>query len=121
MPPWVAVRLTLTPRALLRLALRGGDADAVDVAEADGGAAALQVIEAGGVDIALIEIQMQEALALIASLRGLYPELVIAVCSFRTGSVIERLALEAGADAYIRKPVRREDLTQLAAERMGEC
>ena len=105
-------------RALILLALRGPDADAVHVSEAEDGAAAMQMIESDGADIVLIVVKIQGAIALIGSLRGRYPELVIVVCSFRTGSMIERLALDAGADSYIHKPVRREDLLQLAAERM---
>ena len=101
------------------LALGSTDAPAVDVSEAEGGAAALQVIENHGADIVLIEVQIEGGLALVGSLRSRYPDLVIAVCSFRTDSVIERLAFEAGADSYIHKPVRREDLLQLAAERIG--
>jgi CheY-like chemotaxis protein len=104
-------------RQLVRLALRGTDADPVEVSEADGAAAALQALEADGADVVLLEIRMQGALALIASLRSRHPELVIAVCSFHTGSDIEQLALDAGADSYLRKPVRREDLHRLTAER----
>ena len=121
-PTRAALRVVLVDdreerRQLVRLALRGTDAYPVLVSEVGGAAAALQALETEDADVVLLEIRIEGALACIASLRSAYPELVIAVCSFHTGSAIEQLALDAGADCYLRKPVRREDLYRLTAER----
>jgi len=78
-PTRVALRVVVVDdraerRALILLALRGPDADAVHVSEAEDGAAAMQMIESDGADIVLIVVKIQGAIALIGSLRGRYPQ-----------------------------------------------
>lgn len=97
-------------RRLVRLVLGATGLDLLDVSEADSGADALRVIDAGGADVVLLEIQIQGCVDLIVCLRTLYPELVIVVCSFHAGPAIKRLALDAGADCYLGKPVQCGDL-----------
>jgi DNA-binding NarL/FixJ family response regulator len=97
-------------RRVVRLVLCASGLDLVDVVEADGGTTALHVIEADGADVVILEIQIPGSLELIRVLRERYPALVIVVCSFHTSPATKQLALQAGADSYLDKPVQREDL-----------
>jgi CheY-like chemotaxis protein len=113
--PRAALRVVLVDdreerRRLVRLVLCRSNLDLADVTEAGSGPLALQVIQADGANVVLLEIQMPGGLELIASLRSRYPELVIVVCTFQTSSVTKQLALDAGADSYLNKPVRSGDL-----------
>jgi CheY-like chemotaxis protein len=114
-PPRTALRVVLVDdreerRRLVRLVLCRSNLDLADVTEADSAPIALQVVHADGANVVLLEIQMPGGLALITSLRSRYPELVIVVCTFQTSSLTKQLALDAGADSYLNKPVRSGDL-----------
>ena len=63
-------------------------------------------------DVALVEIQMPvaEGLATIAALRDEFPDLRIIVCSFHDDSATREAARMHGADGYVTKPLRVEDL-----------
>ena len=116
-PTRTALRVVLVDdreerRRLVRLVLCRSNLDLTDVTEADSGPLALRVIHADGANVVLLEIQMPGGLALIASLRSRYPELVIVVCTFQTSSVTKQLALDAGADSYLNKPVGSDDLSR---------
>jgi CheY-like chemotaxis protein len=116
-PPRAGLRVVLVDdreerRRLVRLVLCRSNLDLADVTEADSGPIALQAVHTDGANVVLLEIQMPGGLALIASLRSRYPELVIVVCTFQTSSVTKQLALDAGADSYLNKPVRSVDLYQ---------
>jgi CheY-like chemotaxis protein len=84
--------------------------DLVDVSEADGAASTLAVVEADRTDAVVLEIRTPGALDLIASLRRRYPDLAIVVCSFHADPVTRRRALDAGADAYLVKPIGGREL-----------
>ncbi len=82
------------------------------VAETSTPSEASEAIERCQADVALIEIQMplSEGLAAVASLRADHPALLIVVCMFNRGAELQRLCLEAGADAFLPKPVSALDL-----------
>ena len=67
--------------------------------------------------VAVVEIQMpvEDGLAAIASLRGQFPVLRIAVCSFHNDPATREAALVGGADAYLSKPPTARDLRALVA------
>ena len=75
------------------------------------------LIRAEHADIALVEIQMPVAdgLAAVGALRTAFPDLRIVVCSFRFDSTTREHARVAGADGYLTKPFRVEDLLPLVA------
>jgi len=75
------------------------------------------LIRAEHADIALLEIQMPVAdgLAAVGTLRKAFPELRIVVCSFRFDSTTREQARVQGADGYLTKPFRVEDLLALLA------
>jgi CheY-like chemotaxis protein len=97
-------------RRVMRQVLLGRDLTAVT--EVDDWATALTHIEAHGTDVVVLEIQIpiETGLAAIAALRDHSPTLPIVVCSFHVDPATKQRALDAGADAYLEKPVRTEDL-----------
>jgi CheY-like chemotaxis protein len=97
-------------RRVMRQVLLGRDLTAVT--EVDDWATALAHIEAHGTDVVVLEIQIpvEAGLAAIAALRDHSPMLPIVVCSFHVDPATKQRALDAGADAYLEKPVRSEDL-----------
>lgn len=66
-------------------------------------------------DVALVEIQMPVAdgVAAVGALRQAFPALRIVVCSFRNDSTTREQARVQGADGYLTKPFRVEDLLAL--------
>ena len=78
----------------------------------DGAVAAVERLRP---DVALVEIQLPvtRGLATIAALRGCSPTLRIIVCSFHHEALTRQQAADAGADAYLVKPVSPRDLDAL--------
>jgi DNA-binding NarL/FixJ family response regulator len=66
-------------------------------------------------DVALVEIQMPVAqgLATIGTLRAQFADLQIVVCSFHRDSASSDAARRLGADGYLTKPLRVDDLLEL--------
>ena len=85
------------------------------VGVAASGAEAEAQIRAEHADVALVEIQMPVAdgLATVGALRAAFPDLRIVVCSFRFDSTTRELARIQGADGYLTKPFRVEELLPL--------
>jgi CheY-like chemotaxis protein len=61
-----------------------------------------------------------KGLALFERLKALRPALRFILCSGETGDVIERVALDAGVDAFLRKPVPPEQLAAAIRRLMDE-
>jgi CheY-like chemotaxis protein len=101
-------------RRLVRQIVVSTGLELTDTADADDGASAIALIEAQGADVAIVEIQMpiREGLAAITALRSRFSRLRIVVCSFHVDPATKQLALDAGADAYLDKPVRSEQLRE---------
>jgi len=72
-------------------------------------------IRAEQADIAVVEIQMPvaEGLVTIGALRAQFPDLRIIVCSFHDDPGTRESARMHGADGYLTKPLRVEDLLAL--------
>ena len=78
---------------------------------------ALSAVERYDAHAAVVEVDAG-GLSVIAALRAAHPSLVILVCTFRSDPETRRQAEEAGADAYLLKPVStREIRTALDAGR----
>jgi DNA-binding NarL/FixJ family response regulator len=92
---------------VIELATGGGTV--AQVGSADEAVAAVERYHAVA---AVLEVQMPlaDGLAVIATLRSAYPALVIVVCSFHHDAGTQRQAEEAGADAYLVKPVSTREL-----------
>ena len=99
-------------QAIMRVMVEAALGDGAVVAEAASAAEASQAIERYDADVAVVEIQLPlaEGLAAVASLREGHPALVIVVCTFHRSPAFEQAALDAGADAYLPKPVSPVDL-----------
>lgn len=74
-------------------------------------------IRAEQADIAIVEIQLPvtEGLVTIGALRELFPDLRIVVCSFHDDAATRDAARRHGADGYLTKPFRVEELLELVA------
>jgi len=96
----------------MRVMVEAALGDGAVVAEAASAAEASEAIERYDADVAVVEIQLPlaDGLAAVASLREEHPALVIVVCTFHRNPVLEQAALDAGADAYLPKPVSPVDL-----------
>ena len=99
-------------RALMRRVLDLAAGDGTVVAEVTDASEALRAIADSDADVAVVEIQLpvDEWLAIIATLRAVYPTLVIVVCTFHHDAATQRQAAEAGADEYLVKPVSARQL-----------
>ena len=95
-----------------------------EIAEADSGPAAIELVDRFHPDLVVLEIQMplQEGLDTIAALHLGSPRPRIVVCSFHRDAATIQGALDRGADAYLTKPVNSADfgaaLGPLPAERI---
>jgi DNA-binding NarL/FixJ family response regulator len=105
-------------RELMRLVVKGNDAKAVLVGEADTEATALDVVEREHADAVVLDVQMPvpDGLAVIVALRQRYPELGIVVCSFDLDPGTVQQVLEAGASVCLAKPVNRTDIHNALSE-----
>lgn len=108
-------------RRLIHQIVIGTGLPLADIADAADGADAIALIEAQGADVAIVEIQLPigEGLAAITALRSRFSRLRIIVCSFHVDPATKQLAIEAGADAYLDKPVRSEQLRLAMTENSG--
>jgi DNA-binding NarL/FixJ family response regulator len=77
---------------------------------ADGATSAVSAVDVHAANVALIEMQLPNALETIAALRTEHPNLRIVVCSFLNDGQTRRFARAHGADAYLTKPISTRDL-----------
>ncbi|HUQ63568.1 MAG TPA: response regulator [Acidimicrobiales bacterium] len=104
-------------RELMRLVVRGDDARAILVGEADCELAALAVVDRERADTVVVDIQMPipEGLATVAALRKRFPDLGIVACSFDLDPSTVQRVLAEGADTCLAKPVNRTDIHKALA------
>lgn len=94
-----------------------------EIAEADSRETAMELVDRYHPELVVVEIQMPlaEGLEIVGTLGHLSPRPRIVVCSFRSDAGTIQVATEAGADAYLTKPVSVSDLRAalwpIAAER----
>jgi CheY-like chemotaxis protein len=128
--PAVAPRVVLVDvrserRAVMRRVVEQALGDGTVLAEVGTASEALAAVEHQGADVVVVEVQLPLAggLAVIAALRVAYPALAIVVCTFHRDAATQRSAEEAGADAYLVKPVNSRDLRQalLSGRRVVEA
>ena len=99
-------------RSVMRQVFQHSGVDAGVVAEANGGADAVVMVEQHHADLVVVELPLPVAdgLATIAELRQRFPDLAIVVISFNTDAAVKEEATAAGADAYLVKPVNARDV-----------
>ena len=99
-------------RAVMRQVFQHSGVDAGVVAEANGAADAVVMVEQHHADLAVVELRLPVAdgVATIAQLRQRFPDLAIVVISFNTDGAVKEEATAAGADAYLVKPVNARDV-----------
>lgn len=119
-PPVARVILVDSRRerqTIMRVMVEAALGEGAVVAETASAAEASNAVERYDADTAVVEIQLPlaDGLAAVAFLRGAHPGLVIVVCTFHRNADVERAALEAGADAYLSKPVSPVDLRAIVA------
>jgi CheY-like chemotaxis protein len=97
-------------RRLMRQILLGQGS--TDITEVEDWTAAAAHIEDHRTDVAVLEIQLpiEAGLVAVAALRNCSPTLPIVVCSFHVDAATKQRAFDGGADSYLEKPVRGEDL-----------
>lgn len=95
-----------------------------EIAEADGRAAAIELVDRCHPDLVVLEIQMpiEEGLDTVAALHLTSPRPRIVVCSFARDTATIEGALHRGADAYLTKPASatqlREQVELIMKDRM---
>ena len=96
-------------RRLLRTGLVTQD---YAVAETADGAAALAALEAGGVDLAILDLGLPDmpGHALLAAIRERWPDLPVVILSSRDDERGKVEALDLGADDYVTKPFGMNEL-----------
>src|SRR5688572_1259790 len=79
------------------------------------------LIRAGQADVVVVEIQLPvtEGFVTIGTLRELFPDLRIVVCSFHDDAATRDTARMHGADGYLKKPFRVEEFLALVAGSAG--
>jgi CheY-like chemotaxis protein len=94
-------------REVMRHLVGATGAAAPDIAEAGSVAEATALLDCGGCDVVVVEIQLPVAVGLetIAALRSRWPDSKIVVCSFHREEATKARAQAQGADAYLDKPV----------------
>ncbi len=99
-------------RSVMRQVFQHSGVDAGVVAEANGGADAIVMVEEHHADLAVVELPapVADGVATIAELRQRFPDLAIVVISFNTDAAVKDEATAAGADAYLVKPVNARDV-----------
>jgi DNA-binding NarL/FixJ family response regulator len=111
-PRIVLVDIRPERRALMCKVLDLALASGTVVAQVASASDAIAAVEGHGAGVAVVEIQMPLAvgLAVVAELRAAYPTLLIVVCTFHHDRATQRQAVDAGADAYLLKPVTGREL-----------
>jgi two-component system, OmpR family, KDP operon response regulator KdpE len=96
-------------RRLLRTGLGTQDYAVIEAAD---GASALRGLEAGGIDLALLDLGLPDMAghALLAEIRARWPDLPIVVLSSRDDERGKVEALDLGADDYVTKPFGMNEL-----------
>ncbi|MGH1589194.1 response regulator [Methylobacterium phyllosphaerae] len=96
-------------RRLLRTGLGTQDYAVIEAADA---AAALAALEAGGVDLAILDLGLPDMSghALLASIREHWPDLPVVILSSRDDERGKVEALDLGADDYVTKPFGMNEL-----------
>jgi DNA-binding NarL/FixJ family response regulator len=102
-------------QAIMRAVVEAALGDGTVVAELATTSEVAEAAETHNANCAVLEMPspLVDGLAAIASLRDQCPSLLIVVCTFDRGIAPERQVLEAGADAYLSKPVSAVDLRRL--------
>lgn len=82
------------------------------IVEAGDGAAALASLEAGGIDLAILDLGLPDMAghALLAAIRERWPDLPVLVLSSRDDERGKVEALDLGADDYVTKPFGMNEL-----------
>ncbi len=104
-------------QTIMRIMVEAALGQGAVVAQATSAAEASKAVEQYDVDVAVVEIQLPlaDGLAAVVLLREEHPSLVIVVCTFHRSATVERAALDAGADAYLAKPVSPVELRAIVA------
>jgi two-component system, NarL family, invasion response regulator UvrY len=89
--------------------------------EAPDGPSALALLRQGGFDVVLMDINMgpRSGLATLAALRTSWPRLPVIMLSMYAQAQYARLALKAGANAYLSKDVATDELLQAVRQVAG--
>ncbi len=109
----VLIDVNIDRRAVMRSIVDLALGDGTVVVQVATASEALAAVDRNGANVAVVEIQLpvSEGLAVIAQLRGAYPDLVIVVCSFQGDRATRQCASDAGSDAYLLKPVSTRAIT----------
>ena len=100
---------------VLRFVRIGLNLAGYDVTTTSSGAEALKMVEEEPYDVMLLDIFM-EPVSGIDVLERLGPERKLPVIVFSAGNTVIEKVMEAGADAFISKPARPEQLVQKIEE-----
>ena len=97
----------------LNYVVKEGFPDA-DVVEAEGSAAALEGMRAGGVDMALVDVRMPDldGLELLRAIKAEWAEVPVIMLSTYENAPYVKRALADGASGYLLKDATPEDLAQ---------
>jgi DNA-binding response OmpR family regulator len=101
--------------AVVRFVRTGLNAAGYEVTTATGGEEALNLVEKKQFDIMLLDVFMEPVSGLDV-LERLGPSRKLPVIVFSAGSSVLERVMQAGADAFIAKPVRPEQLTSKIEE-----
>lgn len=92
-----------------------------EVRSASGGEAALAALEAGGIDLVLLDLLMpgMDGLTALTEIRRRWPALPVVVVSADIQESTRRQVLEAGARGIVYKPPKREEILAAVAGALG--
>lgn len=124
LPRIVLVDSKTERRAVLRSILVLALGPTSVVAQAADRIEALQAVGTTEANAVILDLDMphNEGVETIACLREAYPSLVLVVCTFGHHATTRRQATDAGADAYLAKPVTLEQIrtiNRLVGDRNG--
>ena len=99
-------------RAVMRQMFEHSGVVATVVGEADGDADAIIAVKQNAAELVVIDLppNVQSGLDVVSALDGRFPALAIVVCSFNSDAAVRQRALDAGADAYLVKPVSAREV-----------
>jgi CheY-like chemotaxis protein len=103
-------------RRILREIFLAAGVPVSNIGEADDVVAAVELVDAQGADVVVLERQLPvpEGAAAIARLRSRFPLVRIAISSFGTDDETKQVEVAAGADFHLDKPLRTADARQVA-------